>query len=80
VKYCTEVLEKRLRESIAKSARISPPGPSPLAKAKNFFRYQIILRAKAVSIMVNPLKLILKDIKFPKSVSVAVDLDALDLM
>ena len=80
VKYCTEILAKRFTEACGNSARISEACPAPLAKAKNYYRYQIMARGRAVSTMVNPLKIILNELKLPKSVTVAVDVDALDLM
>jgi primosomal protein N' (replication factor Y) len=80
VKYCTEVLAKRFTEACGNSARISEACPAPLAKAKNYYRYQIMARGRAVSTMVNPLKTILNKMKLPKSVTIAIDVDALDLM
>ena len=80
VKYCTEVLSSRLTKAIGDAARISDACPAPLAKAKSYYRYQIIARGKSVKAMVNPLKKILKELKLPKSVSLAIDVDALNLM
>jgi len=80
VKYCTELIATRFIKAVGNIARISDACPAPLSKAKGYYRYQIIARCKSVKAMVNPLKTILKDLKLPKTVSLAIDVDALSLM
>jgi primosomal protein N' (replication factor Y) len=80
VKYCTELIATKLDKAIGDTARISDACPAPLAKAKGFYRYQIILRGRSVSKMANPIKQIFATTKLPKTVTAAIDVDALDLM
>jgi primosomal protein N' (replication factor Y) len=80
VKYCAEVLSKRMTESIGNAAIVSEACPAPLAKAKNFYRYQVIARGRSVRAISTPLKTILGELNVPRTVAVAVDVDAIDLM
>ncbi len=80
VKYCAEILSKRIRDKVGNAAIVSEACPAPLAKAKGVYRYQVMSRSKSVRVVANPLKGILADLKLPRSVSVAVDVDAIDLM
>jgi primosomal protein N' (replication factor Y) len=80
VKYCTEILAKRLSEAAGNAALVSEACPAPLSKAKGYFRYQVMARAKSTRAIVNPLKTLLAALNPPKSVTIAVDVDAIDLM
>ncbi len=80
VKYCSEILSKRLSASTGNSAIVSESCPAPLAKAKGYYRYQVMARGKSVRAISTPLKQILNELKIPRTVSVAVDVDAIDLM
>jgi len=80
VKYCAEILSKRIRDSVGNAAIVSEACPAPLAKAKGVYRYQVITRSKSVRAVGTPLKGILAEFKLPRSVTVAVDVDAVDLM
>ena len=80
VKYCSEILSKRIRDSVGNAAIVSEACPAPLAKAKGVYRYQVMTRSKSVRVVATPLKGILADFKLPRSVTVAVDVDAIDLM
>lgn len=69
-------------------ARLAPPPavlvsdacPAPLAKAKNLYRYQILLRAPAARAMTRPLLRLLAQTPPPADVSLAIDVDALNIM
>ncbi|HBA85268.1 MAG TPA: primosomal protein N' [Verrucomicrobia bacterium] len=80
VRLSGEVLAKQLEPLMPKQVILAGPSPAPLAKANNYYRYQIILRAPATSMMTNPIKNVLKTFKWPDKVSCAVDVDALSLM
>ena len=80
VKYCSEILAKRLGDSASNAAIVSEACPAPLAKAKGYYRYQVMARGKSVRAISTPLKKILNELSIPRTVSVAVDVDAIDLM
>ncbi|MBT3191437.1 MAG: primosomal protein N' [Verrucomicrobia bacterium] len=80
VKYCTEVLSMRLGKAVGNAALVSEACPAPLAKAKLYYRYQVIARGRSVRAISTPLKRILGELGLPRTVSIAVDVDAIDLM
>jgi primosomal protein N' (replication factor Y) len=80
VRFSGEVLVKHLEPLLSKQVIMAGPSPAPLAKANNYFRYQIIMRAPMTSMMTEPLKNVLKTFKWPDNVSCAVDVDALSLL
>jgi primosomal protein N' (replication factor Y) len=80
VQYCTELLAKRLRDASAGVALVSEACPAPLSKAKGYHRFQVITRSKSVRAIATPLKQILPELQLPRSVTIAVDVDAIDLM
>ena len=80
VKYCAEILSKRIQDRVGNAAIVSDACPAPLAKAKGVYRYQVISRSKSVRGVVAPLKTIVAELQLPKSVTLAIDVDAIDLM
>ena len=69
-----------LRRGVSESVRVLGPAPAPLAKAKGFYRYQVMLFARAVREYGTVARELLRKRKLPKGVSVAVNVDALSLM
>lgn len=59
---------------------VSDPTPAPLSKAKNIYRYQIIMRSKSASYALQCFREVGKTLPVPQTVSLAVDVDAVDLM
>ncbi len=80
VKTFAEYYARRLVARLAGSARVSEASPAPLAKIKNIYRYQIIIRSRAVRGVTARLKAIVSAAPLPKSVTMTIDVDALDLM
>ena len=81
VKYSAELLATRIHKAITNdNIIISDACPAPLAKAKSFYRYQIIMRGRSVRRMVNPLREIVRALKPPKTVTISIDVDAMDIM
>jgi primosomal protein N' (replication factor Y) len=72
----SERLEKVLPESVTHS----PAMPSPLARAKGLYRYQIMLRCEHTVKMTRPIRHVQSVFKLPKGVSLNVDVDALSLL
>jgi primosomal protein N' len=54
--------------------------PSPQAKAKGEFRYQILLRATAAQALRHPLRQVVEEFKSVGDVALAVDVDAVRVM
>ena len=53
--------------------------PAPLAKAKGFFRYQILLFAPSVRASTRCVQAVLAQFPLPEDISLAIDVDALDI-
>ncbi|MEI9866058.1 MAG: primosomal protein N' [Limisphaerales bacterium] len=58
---------------------IAGPAPAPLLKAETFYRYQIMLRTRAMSALSRELARIIQSLKLPEDVSLAVDIDPVSL-
>jgi len=58
---------------------ISGPSPAPLLRAENFYRYQIMLRTRAMSRLSRSLAGIMATLTFPDDVTLAVDIDPVNL-
>ncbi len=80
VSFIAETLAKRIGEKVGSSVMLSEATPAPLAKAKGFYRYQIVMRAEKTRTMTIPLKVVMADFRFPVGVRHSVDVDALNLM
>jgi primosomal protein N' (replication factor Y) len=61
-------------------ARVSEATPAPLAKIKNVYRYQIIIRNRLVSRVNAAVKHVYRQLPLPKTTALSIDVDALDLM
>lgn len=60
--------------------RVSEACPAPLAKAKGNYRYQVLLRSATARAMTAPLRQVMRDKPLPAGVTLAVDVDALNIM
>jgi primosomal protein N' (replication factor Y) len=58
---------------------ISGPAPAPLLRAENFYRYHILLRTRAMSRLSQMLAQITTTLTLPDDVTLAVDIDPVDL-
>jgi primosomal protein N' (replication factor Y) (superfamily II helicase) len=81
VKFSAEHLkrdwEKNLKEF--KDLIIAGPAPAPLARAEQFYRYQIMLRTRAMSALSRELARIIQTLALPEDVTLAVDIDPVNL-
>ena len=80
VVFASEAFAKILRAGLSRNVRLGGPTPAPLARAKGYYRYQIMMRAVSVFAMTKSLSVALKKFKWPPEVSFAVDVDALSLL
>jgi primosomal protein N' (replication factor Y) len=58
---------------------ISGPAPAPLPRAETFYRYQIMLRTRAMSKLSQALAKIIGTLALPDDVTLAVDIDPVNL-
>ncbi len=54
---------------------IAGPAPAPLLRAETFYRYQIMLRTRAMSALSRELARIIQSLALPEDVTLAVDID-----
>jgi primosomal protein N' len=59
--------------------KIAGPAPAPLLRAENFYRYQIMLRTRAMSKLSAALERITASLTLPDDVTLAVDIDPVNL-
>ena len=70
----------RLSPLLPETVQVAPPMPAPLARAKGFYRYQVMLRCEHTVKMTKPIKHALAKIRLPKGIRVTVDVDATSLL
>jgi len=58
---------------------IAGPAPAPLLKAETFYRYQIMLRTQRMSALSHRLAQIIQTLSLPEDVTLAVDIDPVNL-
>jgi primosomal protein N' (replication factor Y) len=84
VKFSAEHLKRQL-ESAASAPRaaldfvIAGPAPAPLLRAETFYRYQIMLRTQRMSALSRELANIVQKLALPEDVTLAVDIDPVNL-
>jgi primosomal protein N' (replication factor Y) len=80
-----DVAEKESAEKLAKARAvfrdlvISGPAPAPLLRAENYYRYQLMLRTRAMSRLSRSLAGIVAQLVLPDDVTLAVDIDPVNL-
>ena len=72
--------ETMLRPLITNDTGLCEAVPAPIARAKGYYRYQMIMRATTSRKLSAPIKLCLQHFKWPKEVKYAIDIDAYSLM
>ena len=70
-------LEKNLKE--LKDLILAGPAPAPLLRAETFYRYQIMLRARAMSALSRELAAVIQSQTMPEDITLAVDIDPVSL-
>jgi primosomal protein N' (replication factor Y) len=58
---------------------IAGPAPAPLLRAETFYRYQIMLRTRAMSKLSQALAKIIETLALPEDVTLMVDIDPVSL-
>jgi len=81
VKFSAEHLKRELEKKLTslKDLVIAGPAPAPLLRAENYYRYQIMLRTRAMSALSRELAAIVQALTLPDDVTLAVDIDPVSL-
>jgi primosomal protein N' (replication factor Y) len=67
------------RKNLFSDLVIAGPAPAPLLRAETFYRYQIMLRTRAMSALSRELARIIQSLALPEDVTLAVDIDPVSL-
>ncbi len=79
VSYVADTLVAELSK-LAPGAQVSKACPAPLSRAKGYYRYQIIVRAASARGVTQPLRQVLLSNPMPEDVTLAIDVDALNMI
>jgi primosomal protein N' (replication factor Y) len=82
VKFSADYLKHELEKAVGdiKGLVIAGPAPAPLLRAETYYRYQIMLRAQRMAGLSQRLALLIRSLTLPEDVSLAVDIDPVNLM
>jgi primosomal protein N' (replication factor Y) (superfamily II helicase) len=80
VTFSGQAFLKELRPLLGEEVTLSDLCAAPLARAKRFYRYQVMMRAPLAKQMTDPIKKVLGKFKWPEGVTCAVDVDAMSLL
>jgi primosomal protein N' (replication factor Y) len=81
VKFSAEHLKRELEKTLKefKDLILAGPAPAPLLRAETFYRYQIMLRTRAMSALSRELARTIQSLALPEDVTLAVDIDPVNL-
>ena len=81
VKFSADYLKHELEKVMGdiKDLVIVGPAPAPLVKAETYYRYQIMLRAQRMAALSQRLAALIHSLTLPEDVTLAVDIDPVDL-
>ena len=68
-----------LGNEAVKDLVLAGPAPAPLLRAETYYRYQIMLRAQRMAALSQRLALLTGSLTLPEDVTLAVDIDPVDL-
>ena len=77
----SEHVRKEIEKALAgvKDLIIAGPAAAPLARAETFYRYQMMLRARQMSVVSRKLGALLASLSLPDEVTLAVDIDPVNM-
>jgi primosomal protein N' (replication factor Y) len=78
--FSAETLHRRISEQLDPAMTLHPVVPAPIERSKGYYRYQILMRTKAIRRLSKTIRGILDKLTFPEEVIVAVDVDPQQLM
>jgi primosomal protein N' (replication factor Y) len=81
VKFSADHLKRELDKKLTefKDLILAGPAPAPLPRAETFYRYQIMLRTRAMSKLSQTLAKIIGMLALPEDVTLTVDIDPVNL-
>ena len=77
--FSAQTLTRRLKDSLPPGTILNDPAPAPLEKSHGNYRFQVMLRTRAILKLSRALHAILDKLTFPEEVIVTVDVDAYQL-
>jgi primosomal protein N' (replication factor Y) (superfamily II helicase) len=78
--FTAETIHRRISEQIDSGVTLHAVVPAPIERSKGFYRYQILLRTKAIRRLSAAIRSIIDKLTFPEEVHVAVDVDPYQLL
>lgn len=79
-RFCAEQAGRMLEGKLPEGTEMSEPGPAPLPRLQEEFRYQIFLRTSGMPRLSRVLKKVLSGVQWPEGVGFTVDIDPLSLL
>ncbi|MGD1088488.1 MAG: helicase-related protein, partial [Verrucomicrobiota bacterium] len=81
VKFSADHLKRELEKNLKefKHLILAGPAPAPLLRAEQFYRYQIMLRTRVMSALSRELACVIQSLTLPEDVTLAVDIDPVNL-
>jgi len=73
--FTAETIHRRIGEKVDSSVTLHPAVPAPIERSKGFYRYQILLRTRAIRRLSGTIRSIIDKLTFPEGVHVSVDVD-----
>lgn len=78
--FTAETVHRRISEQIEPGVTLHAVVPAPIERSKGFYRYQILLRTKAIRRLSNTVRSTIDKLTFPEEVRVTVDVDPFQLL
>jgi primosomal protein N' (replication factor Y) (superfamily II helicase) len=78
--FCALTLSRKLREGLPAGAVCGESAPAPLAKAKTYHRFQVVLRGPSARLLARHVRKVLDALTLPGDVFAAVDVDPVSLL
>ena len=81
MKFAADHLKRELEKAMAglKDLIMAGPAPAPLLRAETYYRYQIMLRAPRMRLLSQRLAGVAQGLVLPEDVTLAMDIDPVDL-
>jgi primosomal protein N' (replication factor Y) len=78
--FTAETIHRRISEQTDPGVMLHPVVPAPIERSKGFYRYQILLRTKAMRRLSNTVRSVIDKLTVPEEVRVTVDVDPYQLL
>jgi primosomal protein N' (replication factor Y) len=78
--FTAETLHRRFSEKIDSSVTLHPVVPAQIERVKGFYRFQILLRTRAILRLSRTTREVMDSLSFPDEIQVSVDVDPYHLL